>query len=155
MLIHGAHNRSIDFNLFAFEYSPVAFHPVDDWVEMDFHLKDEKQGWHVTDASLTAAEVMRLAGWLHDIGEKRTVQKDLYFMEPNLSFHLNYDYGKTKIILITFNAELRPGWYKEEGQYCILGHVGNRQLLQLAKSLTEQLDELYIKSGVDVGSMVH
>ena len=147
MIINGAHNRSLSFELFAFEEQPKGFHPEDNWIEIDFHLKDEKKSWHVTCAFLTAAEVIELAQWLDDIGNRHEVKRDLYFLEPNISFHLMYDYGKTKLILITLNAELRPEWHIEDREYTVLGHVGNRQLTQIAYSLKEQLMNLYIKAG--------
>ena len=82
----------------------------DNWLSVRISVSHPKGTWTSVDPSLQTTEVAELADWLASIETAPAIDRDLFFMEPNLSFRLTSDEQGSRQLRVYFELECRPTW---------------------------------------------
>src|SRR5207237_219401 len=144
-------NQSAELTLHHFEFKTSFEDPDDDWMEIELNLVANNNSFHIIQPALTAAEVYEVADWFRNISCSKQVKKNLYFWEPNLSFHLLNADQKQTTIKICFDAELRPFWAKSIELYSLDCSLSKEQMKSLSSQLHRDLRKLYLDAYHEYG----
>jgi hypothetical protein len=102
----------------------------------------DRGSWVATDPCLLTSEIATLAQWLDALAGEETVESELDFLEPNLSFEL-VDNDDAVRLRAWFELELRPRWAPSEEvperDLCVDLTVTRDDLRAAAESLRTQL----------------
>ncbi len=80
------------------------------WLYVTTKTSISGRNWESTEPSLMYSEAVRLAEWFKRIAASKSVDTEMYFTEPNLSFELLSKNADRSNIRIIFGHESRPPW---------------------------------------------
>jgi hypothetical protein len=114
------------------------------WLNVRLAATVDGRSWTAEDPSLLTWEVEGLSQWLQGLADGRSVDSELAFLEPNLTFELVSTNARESCLRVWFELELRPKWRRT-------GFVGPRdfgatltvsaaQLAKAAVALRGQLE---------------
>ena len=80
------------------------------WLYVTTRTSVSGRNWASIEPSLMYSEAVRLAEWFKRIAASKSVDTEIYFTEPNLSFELLGKNADRSNIRIIFSHESRPPW---------------------------------------------
>ena len=101
---------------FSLEATPLIGRPTpginkwESWLNINVSVRCLQGMWQIKDECLLLHEVEELAEWLKAIAERKPVEKEISFTEPNLRFQVVNNTAYIPIIRVSFMAEMRPSW---------------------------------------------
>ncbi|MCC3153063.1 hypothetical protein Q3A66_08070 [Hymenobacter sp. BT770] len=78
------------------------------FLDIALEVKSEIGNWSIIDPCLTTWDLGLLAKWFSDLSQNQSVNTELGFIEPNLSWELVSSDETKKIIRMHFDLECRP-----------------------------------------------
>jgi hypothetical protein len=85
------------------------------WLNIRIDVESERGSWNATDPSLLTGDVEGLARWLDAVAEGRAQEREIDFLEPNLSFELRDESDGGVTLRVWFELESRPSWAPADG----------------------------------------
>lgn len=141
MKLKNKDQASFELNIQNYQYPGLKTEGYDsNWLMVQIKVNHPKGKWESVDPSLLTWELKEIAEWFEKIQKKEIVEKELVFIEPNLSFKLM---GESKYIRIYFDLEYRPTWAASKiagGEDLWLDiEIENNNLTAAAEDLRRQL----------------
>ena len=103
MLLRGPQRR--------FELNLVPGAGRENWCRIDVRVETPEARWTAADVCLKNDEVSCLAGWLEAAAVDQIHEREIDFLEPELSFAFPENNASLRVC---FRDNLRPPWLKEE-----------------------------------------
>jgi hypothetical protein len=115
MLIAGKTGDRLEVEILGYEFPPTMDDQYDsNWLIIRISAKTATGSWTATDPSLLTSEVVWLADWFDGIARGEEKDRELEFLEPNLSFELLETSSDRARLRAWFELELRPTWARSD-----------------------------------------
>lgn len=115
MVLNGP-DCSLDLELLGYELAQECGDFDDDnWLSVRVQVTHRLGGWTSVDPSLDTTEVVVLADWLASIASGETVERNLFFAEPDLSFELVSTHRGVQVLRVRFASDSGHEWASSHG----------------------------------------
>ena len=147
MLIAGKDGQQVDIKILGYQYPDNSNNEWDaNWLRIYLNVKSNVGQWQTVDPSLTSWEFKQLTEWFADLAsDKKTIQNEITFTEPNLSFYIIKKPGDRKIIQIRFDLESRPQSSSDDKDYFIDFNFSKQDLATISADLKKEYDKFPIR----------
>jgi len=122
------------------------------WLRVEIQATVRGRSWQSIDACLLTWELTSLIDWIEHIAAGKNADREVRFLEPNLSFTLNQKQGDRVCFSVFFELESRPSWASAKGApesdlWAEL-ECSSRELQAWSAELREQLKKFPVRAGV-------
>ncbi len=116
------------------------------WLMIDINVKKDDLKWSRRDPSILSWELKEIVEWFYDLSkDKEPEQKDLGFVEPNLSFKYKKNGNNKTKIFIYFWIELLPDNWDKKNKCFVEFELTNEELYNIGKMFEEELKKCPIR----------
>lgn len=143
MIFRAKDKQSVELRIVKYQFPSSGSIDDKNWLLINLIIKSKFGDWQVLDPFLQIQEIADLAIWLTDWAKGNYIRwNPLEFIEPNLSFEMIKVDDDSKILKIIFENECKPKFIDEDSDCFLDCIVSNEILLELAKSLSGELENI-------------
>jgi hypothetical protein len=116
------------------------------WLIIYINVKSKKLCWNATAPVLNIFDVRYIIDWFKDISNNKITEKEIDFIESELSFDLLSNFDSTiKKIKINFMDMFNPSWTNDNliyrQKYSLKFEATNEELRVYAQNLEQELEK--------------
>ncbi len=128
--------------LMGYEFPELQYVPYDsNWLNIKIEVSHERGKWSAIDPAMFTYEVASLIDWLRAVSAGKYDERDLWFVEPCLSFHLSPPEGEPDKLIVEFSHGFAPPWatHDLDEEHQLVFELRTLDLIAAAQSLENQL----------------